>query len=55
MQDRALRLLVETLHVDQSAIAGRHQHRNPAGTGAFAQYRLHVERVTLFDHDVEAV
>ena len=35
VQYRPLRLKVETFHVDQAAIAGGHQHRNPAGPRAF--------------------
>ena len=55
MQDRPLRLEVEPFHVDQAPIAGRHQHRNPPRPRPLSHDRLHVQRITFFDNDIQSV
>ena len=55
VQDRPLRLEVEPFHVDQAPIAGRHQHRNPPGPRPLSHDRLHVQRITFFDNDIQSI
>ena len=55
VQDGTVRFQIETFHVDQAAVTGRHQHRDSAGLGAFAHHGLHVQRVAFLDDDVETV
>ena len=55
VQDGTVRFQIETFHVDQAAVTGRHQHRNPAGLCTLAHQGLHVQRVALLDDDVESV
>ena len=55
MQNRALRLQVESFHIQQASIAGCHQHRNPTVAGALPQDGLHIQRIAFVNDDVEPV
>jgi hypothetical protein len=46
---------VEAFDVKHTAVARLHDHRYLTFAGCFAHEELHVERVTLFDDEVESV
>ncbi len=55
MEQRTIRLEVESLDIEDAAVTRLHQHRDPALPGFFAHQHLHVEGVALLDDQVETV
>jgi hypothetical protein len=55
VEDRTVRFEVETLDVEHAAIARLHDHRYLTIAGRFTHEELHVERVALFNDEVESV
>src|SRR5579863_1851554 len=55
MEYRTVRLKVEAFDVEDAAVAGLHDDGNLPVARRFANEELHVERITLFDHEVESI
>jgi len=55
VEDRAVRLQVESLHVHDATVARFHEDRNPSSSGFFTNEELHVQRIALFDDHVQAI
>ena len=55
VENRTIRFEVETLDVEHAAVARLHDHGDPTIARSLANEELHVERVALFDDEVEPV
>jgi hypothetical protein len=53
VEDRAVRLEIESLHVEQATIARVHDHGDPVSARTLPDHHLHVEIVTFLDQEVE--
>ena len=55
MEDRTVRFEVEAFDVEYAAVARLHDHRDLSIARRLAHEELHVERIALFDDEVESV
>jgi hypothetical protein len=55
VEGRPIRFEIEPFDIEHPAVARLHQHRNATGARLFSDQKLHVERVALFDDEIEAI